>query len=577
LSRFCSFPHFSFLSILIFLLSACSGGTANLPTPDQTASQTPLLVSSPTAPPIPAAPATLAPTPALEKIAELTIWTSPALPDGLRSQLHLPSMIHWVDQPEGAQLKLEPVSGQSEPASVYPIQWFYAVVAPFPSLQDGVNLADIQDAWFGKPFNKFSGKPLLMTQSTRLALESLWGPPEDGMIKVVDRQSMLKQAWDNMPAWAIVPFDELEPRWKVLHLDGIDLLDKKTDPAAYPLVVDFDLVGENAALQAVISSGVDLQSLAPRTNRDVDKMTVLVMTGTTALARTTAFTMEEKGILYPARDIGDWLRNADLTHISNEVSFDQACPPAVPLRKEMRFCSDPSYLDLLKEIHANVIELTGNHLLDWGVDPFRFTLDLYKQNNLAFYGGGANLDAASQPLFIEDHGNRIAFLGCNSTGPVDDLATPDQPGANPCNMDALEVQIKDLYGQGFLPVVTFQHFEYGTFDGYKPQSGQRVDFQRMAAAGAVIVSGSQAHYPLAKTFVGQNFVDYGLGNLFFDQMDDFARPEFIDRHIIYDGRYISTQLLTAILEDFARPRPMTAAERTKLLTVIFAASDWNQP
>ena len=78
-------------------------------------------------------------------------------------------------------------------------------------------------------------------------------------------------------------------------------------------------------------------------------------------------------------------------------------------------------------------------------------------------------------------------------------------------------------------------------------------------------------------------VDYGLGNLFFDQMrytlpngniTDWTAREFIDRHIFYDGRYISTQLLTARLEEYARPRPMTAGERADMLGVIFSASGW---
>jgi predicted nucleic acid-binding protein len=54
-------------------------------------------------------------------------------------------------------------------------------------------------------------------------------------------------------------------------------------------------------------------------------LTVLAMTGVTALVRATASRMEAKGITYPARDIGDWLRQADVTHISNEVSFADAC------------------------------------------------------------------------------------------------------------------------------------------------------------------------------------------------------------------------------------------------------------
>jgi poly-gamma-glutamate synthesis protein (capsule biosynthesis protein) len=52
------------------------------------------------------------------------------------------------------------------------------------------------------------------------------------------------------------------------------------------------------------------------------------------------------------------------------------------------------------------------------------------------------------------------------------------------------------------------------------------------------------------------------------------RQEFLDRHIFYDGHYISTELLTAWLEDSAKPRPMTPAERISFLQVVFQKSEW---
>ena len=98
----------------------------------------------------------------------------------------------------------------------------------------------------------------------------------------------------------------------------------------------------------------------------------------------------------------------------------------------------------------------------------------------------------------------------------------------------------------------------------------------MAKAGAVIVSGSQAHQPQGMEFVNGAFVHYGLGNLFFDQYDvsPAARSAFIDRHIFYDGRFISTQLLTTVFVDYARPRAMNNAERKELLNAVFSASGW---
>jgi poly-gamma-glutamate synthesis protein (capsule biosynthesis protein) len=48
----------------------------------------------------------------------------------------------------------------------------------------------------------------------------------------------------------------------------------------------------------------------------------------------------------------------------------------------------------------------------------------------------------------------------------------------------------------------------------------------------------------------------------------------MDRHIIYDGRHISTELIPIRFIDMARPRPMTADERAWFLDWIFEASGW---
>ena len=55
-------------------------------------------------------------------------------------------------------------------------------------------------------------------------------------------------------------------------------------------------------------------------NRRADKLTTVVLTGVTALVRGTAYIMEQSGYTYPAIDIGDILRGADILHISNEIS-----------------------------------------------------------------------------------------------------------------------------------------------------------------------------------------------------------------------------------------------------------------
>jgi poly-gamma-glutamate synthesis protein (capsule biosynthesis protein) len=308
-------------------------------------------------------------------------------------------------------------------------------------------------------------------------------------------------------------------------------------------------------------------------NRDPGRLTLLAMTGVTALVRATAFTMERRGVLYPGKDVGAWLRDADLTHISNEVPFARDCPYPDPVQPDMRFCSDARYIGLLEDVGADVIELTGDHFQDWGAAAMRYTLELYRERGWGYYGGGENYADGAKALLIEHNGNRFAFIGCNGKGGSFAQASENRPGAVTCDFETMQAEIARLKAEGYLPVATFQHFEYYT---YKAQPDQVRDFRRLAEAGAVIVSGSQAHQPQALDFAGGALIHYGLGNLFFDQYDvsEATRQGFIDRHVFYNGRYLGAELLGIQFVDYARPRPMTAEEQGDLLNKVFKASGW---
>lgn len=488
------------------------------------------------------------------------LWIDPSVPSRLRLAAEAWNLPPAKNAASAATIVTVAQSDASNQST-----WVYALVAPFPTLTDEVSAYELRSAWIGKPSKTFSGRPLLMDESTLAAFTALWGAPASGSVKSVLADQLLETAWGEMPAWAIVPFEALDPKWKVLTVDGQSPIHKDFDPSKYPLLAGFRVLSADSALTL------------PATNRDASKMTTVLMTGVTALVRATAKTMELKGVTYPGRDIRDWMREADIAHVSNEIPFYTPCSPPNPSRTKLIFCSSPRYMELLTDVGTDVIELTGNHFGDYGPVAMLETLKIYKDNGIPYYGGGADLADARKPLTLEDHGNKIAFVGCN---PVDvanfEVAAAKRPGANPCNMKLQAGQISDLRAQGYTVITTFQYYEY-----YSPEARpwQADDFRLMADSGASIVSGSQAHFAQVMEFWGGSFIHYGLGNLFFDQMGDIPvqpgiRREFLDRHVIYAGRYISTELLTAMLEDYARPRPMTPEERSGFLQEYFSFSGW---
>ncbi len=519
------------------------------PTPFQPIRWTPTF-----APPTPTLPPTATPSPTLSPY---SIAIADTIPQSFIATLTLPPEWGLTDQSAAAGLQLS-ISDEN-PVS----HWVYALAASFPTVVDDVSAGELHAAWKGATDSLWGGAPLMMAEPTLRAIAAYWGEPAPGAVQIIPAGELADQAWAARPSWAIIPFEELNPRWKVLAIDGISPLHKDFNLTSYELTIPISLRGGTPPEGLVI----------PESNRDPNKLTVVAMTGVTALVRATAFAMEQQGISYPGLDVAAWLREADITHISNEVPFAEDCPYPNPVQEGMRFCSRDKYIGLLEDVGTDVVELTGDHFSDWGGQAMLHTLELYAERGWAVYGGGANLQEGRRGALIEHNGNRLAFIGCNAKGGGYAQASASNPGAVACDFDWLTAEIARLRAEGYLTIATFQHFEYYT---YTAQPNQIADARRLTEAGAVIVSGSQAHHPQAFEFSHGGFVHHGLGNLFFDQfaVSYATRQGFIDRHIFYNGQHISTELLTILFIDYARPRPMTAEERTELLNAAFQASGW---
>jgi hypothetical protein len=511
---------------------------------------TPLSTPLPTLSPPPVTP-TPSPTPTLP-----TIGAAAGVPAALRAawQEWTASSPDYTWEETGAPDLLLQLS----PTDIVVAEWVYALAGSFDTVPDGLTIAELGELWDGAAVD---GWELLLTEEIVATFTPFWGPPA-ATIPVLTAAELSEQIWERRRGVTILPFAALDATWKVLSVDGRSPLAPDFSPDTYPLLVPIYLAGAPGDLPA-------LDGL-PRTNRDGDKLTRLAMSGVTALVRATAYQMELNGIDYPGTAVAEIFRQADIAHVSNEVSFAADCPYPDPFGGTL-FCSRESYFALLTGLGIDVVELTGNHLNDWGWENLIATLDLYDAAGMKWFGGGADLADAQRALTFNHNGNNIAFVGCNPVGPAYAWATADTPGSRPCE-DGFYTQINELVAAGYQVIVTLQ---YSEFYDYLPTAKQQIDFARAAAAGATAVSGSQGHHAQGFAFVEGAFVHYGMGNLFFDQMDMLGtRQTLVDTYVFYDGALVSVEIWTGLIENYARPREMSADERQQTLQTLFEASDW---
>ena len=336
-------------------------------------------------------------------------------------------------------------SGQETEAS----RRVYALAAPYLTITDNVSFEALSCLWNGD-CGSLEGTDgiaeISIAEEELEALASVFGSEPDARhIRVLPRAELFAES-GLARTWMIIPFEDIEPRRKILLLDGEDILSNQFDPDKWRLTA---VVGE-------LQPGASVSDL-PVSNRDASKLTNVVLTGVTAMVRATASYMD-LDVLYPASLIREPLIDADILHVNNEVPFARVCNINDHF-SGLVFCSKAAYMKLLQDIGTDIVELDGDHFQDYGDDAVEYTLDLYDEAGIPYYGGGHNKQEAQKPLIISHNGNIFGFLGCNGKEIGYAVASDTRPGAIHCDIDLLKQQIGVLRKQGIIPIVTFQHLE----------------------------------------------------------------------------------------------------------------------
>jgi len=450
------------------------------------------------------------------------------------------------------------------------------------SVLAGITLQELRDVWTGASTSA-NFATLYPDETLVPALTALLGAPGP-TVKPQASAGLADAVWGDPMGLGIVPFESLGTRLRAIPLDDNSPTDNRFRATEWPLAARAYLAPLTERGQAALGK---LTTPLPITNRDPNKLTVLVMTGVTAMARNSAVAIDRSGDPgFLARQVGPELAAADLTTTSNEISIFDGCVADNTLNNVL-LCSKPAYWENLEFSGIDAIGLTGNHMNDFSYDNFRSTLQLYTDKQMPTYGGGGDDKAARKPLILEHNGNRLAFLGSNQWGPewyrsklgdtVSAWAGPDNPGALRFDQKQMVADIQAAKQQADVVFAEVQHTEFDAAGNYqvKPLPQEVADFQALSDGGADVVTGIMAHAPQAVELRDGREILYGLGNLYFDQTWSWpTRTGLVARHTIYDGKLINTELLVTVIQDNFQLRWATPKERMQVLRSVFDVSRW---
>ncbi len=428
--------------------------------------------------------------------------------------------------------------------------------------------------WIKSDISLDDVKGIYVTEKDMELVEYLAGEKE-----VVSKEDIVSELKKSEEYIGLVSAGEITDDMKVLSVDGIYPLEEQLDTFSFKYVLED---GERREFVShILSLNMELK-YGESSTLDTGNIAKINMSGVVAISRGLASKMDSlKDYDYPAQSIGKFLADADLTHISNEVSFVDGCA----VYSGMRFCSNPKYIDTLKVSGVDIVELTGNHNNDFGASNNAKSIEMYKELGWDYFGGGLNTKDASKILYKEVKGNTIAFVGYNyydtmlSSGA---LAAESRAGANSYSVAKLTSDILEARENADVVIVTFQFQECYSYPSsdvifpicYKPLSSpdQKGVFRQAIDLGADVVIGTQAHQPQTYEVYKDGLIFYGLGNLYFDQYRWIGtRQGLILSLYVKEGKLIQAKLTPTLMERDLIPRIAKESDRDLLLNLLKSA------
>jgi len=253
-------------------------------------------------------------------------------------------------------------------------------------------------------------------------------------------------------------------------------------------------------------------------------MVTLMAVGDIMLARHTGELILAEGASAPFAGVTDLFHTADWVVANLECTITDEYDPE---NKAYTFSAPLEAAMGLAQAGVNVIALSNNHSMDYGLEGILDTLDHLHANQVHTFGFGMNAAEARSPLILEKDGLRIAFLGYTDVNVetstyfdtrawVADDSKPGLAWAIPADIE------QDVTTARQMADVVIVYFHYGVENLDHATRYQHQLATGAIDAGASLVLGTHSHRLQEIEHYKDGLIVYSLGNFIFDEFDPIA-------------------------------------------------------
>lgn len=313
---------------------------------------------------------------------------------------------------------------------------------------------------------------------------------------------------------------------------------------------------------------------------DSSPLWTLKAVGDIIIGREVYMKMLQYGPIHPFKNFATSLASADFTTADVENAFSDR--HAVISHTGMTFVSPTTGATGLASAGIDAVSLANNHAYNGGAEGYLDTIATLDAQQIAHFGGGANLAQARTPLIYTVKGVKVALLGYAAI-PGSTAATATTPGMNYLtmapwgNLDQSQLisMESDIRQAATIADTVMVYYHWGAEYTHSANADQQTVAHRAVDAGADLVIGTHPHWVQGIEWYHDRLITYSLGNFIFDQEWATKTKQGVILNATFQGaNLIQAQLEPYTIHDYNQPAPANQEVASQILRDIYDHSWW---
>ena len=227
----------------------------------------------------------------------------------------------------------------------------------------------------------------------------------------------------------------------------------------------------------------------------------------------------------------NYLRTRDIFLINNEFTYGKRGAPLSG--KTWTFQADPSTVNLLKDMGADIVSLANNHVYDYGEIGFADTMAVLDEAGMPYVGAGMNLGEAAEGYYFIINGCKVGIVAASRAEKVSFTPVADYDKAGVMGTYNSENFLKAIEFAKSQCDYLIAYVHWGTENSTKLETAQTEMARKYIDAGVDAVIGGHTHCLQGMEFYNGKPIVYSVGNFWFNSktLDSCVITIELDRNL----------------------------------------------